>query len=219
VQRRNQKLIEESPSPGLTPELRKKMMGLLEKTFTEVGYWNAGTVEFLYDSDTGNLTFMEVNTRIQVEHPVTEAVTDVDLVKAQIQIAAGAKIPDIIKLPLQPFGHAIECRINAEHPEKFTPSAGRITAFNPPGGNGVRVDSVQYAEGYVSPHYDSMIAKLIVRGHDRAEAIRKMNRALDMFVVEGIYTSIPLHKKILAEQDFIDGNVTTKFMERFMPRK
>jgi len=219
VQRRNQKLIEESPSPGLTPELRKKMMGLLEKTFKEVGYWNAGTVEFLFDSDTGNLTFMEVNTRIQVEHPVTEFVTDVDLVKAQIQIAAGAKIPDIIKLPIECKGHSIECRINAEHPEKFTPSAGRITAFNPPGGNGVRVDSVQYQEGYVSPHYDSMIAKLIVRGHDRAEAIAKMNRALDMFVVEGIHTSIPLHKKILAEPDFISGNFTTKFMERFMPKK
>src|SRR6266536_153277 len=219
VQRRNQKLIEESPSPGLTPELRKKMMGLLEKTFKEVGYWNAGTVEFLFDSDTGNLTFMEVNTRIQVEHPVTEFVTDVDLVKAQIQIAAGAKIPDIIKLPIEAKGHSIECRINAEHPEKFTPSAGRITAFNPPGGNGVRVDSVQYQEGYVSPHYDSMIAKLIVRGHDRAEAIAKMNRALDMFVVEGIHTSIPLHKKILAEPDFISGNFTTKFMERFMPKK
>jgi acetyl-CoA carboxylase, biotin carboxylase subunit len=219
VQRRNQKLIEESPSPGLTPELRKKMMGLLEKTFKEVGYWNAGTVEFLFDSDTGNLTFMEVNTRIQVEHPVTEFVTDVDLVKAQIQIAAGAKLPDIVKLPIEAKGHSIECRINAEHPEKFTPSAGRITVFNPPGGNGVRVDSVQYQDGYVSPHYDSMIAKLIVRGHDRAEAIAKMNRALDMFVVEGIHTSIPLHKKILAEPDFISGNFTTKFMERFMPKK
>jgi acetyl-CoA carboxylase biotin carboxylase subunit len=143
----------------------------------------------------------------------------VDLVKAQIQIAAGARLPDIIKLPIKTSGHSIECRINAEHPEKFTPSAGRITVFNPPGGNGVRVDSVQYQEGYVSPHYDSMIAKLIVRGHDRTEAIAKMNRALDMFIVEGIHTSIPLHKKILAEPDFISGNFTTKFMERFMPKK
>jgi len=219
VQRRNQKLIEESPSPGLTPELRKKMMGLLEKTFKEVGYWNAGTVEFLFDSDTGNLTFMEVNTRIQVEHPVTEFVTGVDLVKSQILIAAGAKLSDILTLPIVPKGHSIECRINAEHPEKFTPSAGKITAFNPPGGIGVRVDSVQYQEGVVSPYYDSMIAKLIVYGKDRTEALARMNRALDMFVVEGIHTSIPLHKRILAEQDFIDGNFTTKFMERFMPRK
>jgi acetyl-CoA carboxylase, biotin carboxylase subunit len=219
VQRRHQKLIEEAPSPAITPEMRKKMNDLLAKTVVQIGYTNAGTMEFLYDSDTGNLTFMEMNTRIQVEHPVTEMITDVDLVKAQILIASGAKLWDIIKKPVEPFGHAIECRINAEHPEKFTPSAGRITAFNPPGGNGVRVDSVMYQEGYVSPHYDSMVAKLIVRGHDRQEALAKMNRALDMFVVEGIHTSIPLHKKILAEQDFIDGNVTTKFMERFMPRK
>jgi acetyl-CoA carboxylase biotin carboxylase subunit len=219
VQRRNQKLIEESPSPALDPEMRTKIMGLLEKTFKKAGYWNAGTVEFLLDTDTGNLTFMEVNTRIQVEHPVTEFVTDVDLVKSQILIAAGAKLTDIVKKPIKPKGHAIECRINAEHPETFVPSAGKITAFSPPGGIGVRIDSVQHQEGVVSPYYDSMIAKLIVRGHDRTEAIAKMNRALDMFVIEGIHTSIPLHKKILAEPDFISGNFTTKFMERFMPQK
>jgi acetyl-CoA carboxylase biotin carboxylase subunit len=218
IQRRHQKLIEESPSPAVSPELRKKMNGMLEKTMKEIGYFNAGTVEFLLDED-GNLTFMEMNTRIQVEHPVTEFVTGVDLVKSQILIAAGAKLTDIIRQPIVPQGHSIECRINAEHPEKFTPSAGKITVFNPPGGIGVRVDSVQYQEGVVSPHYDSMIAKLIVHGKDRTEALARMNRALDMFIVEGIHTSIPLHKKILAEQDFIDGNFDTKFMERFMPRK
>jgi acetyl-CoA carboxylase, biotin carboxylase subunit len=219
VQRRHQKLIEESPSPAIDPELRKKMNGLLEKTMKEIGYFNAGTVEFLLDSDTGNLTFMEVNTRIQVEHPVTEMVTGVDLVKGQILIAAGAKLHDLVKTPVVPHGHAMECRINAEHPEKFTPSAGKITAFSPPGGIGVRVDSVQYQEGVVSPYYDSMIAKLIVHGKDRAEALARMRRALGMFVVEGIHTSIPLHQRILAEQDFIDGVFDTKFMERFMPRK
>jgi acetyl-CoA carboxylase, biotin carboxylase subunit len=219
VQRRNQKLIEESPSPGLDPDLRTKVMGLLEKTFKEVGYWNAGTVEFLFDSDTGNLTFMEVNTRIQVEHPVTEFVTDVDLVKAQIQIAAGAKLPDIIKLPIVCSGHSIECRINAEHPEKFTPSAGKITTFHLPGGTGVRVDTAQYTEGVVPPYYDSLIAKLVVRGKDREEAISRMSRALDMFIVEGIYTTIPLHREIMKSAEFREGKLDTKFMERFFAEK
>ncbi len=217
VQRRHQKLLEESPSPAVSPELRKKMNALLEKTMKEIGYFNAGTVEFLLDEDTGNLTFMEMNTRIQVEHPVTEFVTGVDLVKSQILIAAGAKLTDIIQQPIVPRGHSIECRINAEHPEKFTPSAGKITVFNPPGGIGVRVDSVQYQEGVVPPYYDSMIAKLIVHGKDRAEALARMNRALDMFIVEGIHTSIPLHQRILADPDFISGKFDTKFMERFMP--
>jgi acetyl-CoA carboxylase biotin carboxylase subunit len=218
IQRRHQKLLEESPSPAITPEMRKTMNALLEKTMKEIGYFNAGTLEFLLDSDTGKLTFMEMNTRIQVEHPVTEFVTGVDLVKSQILIAAGAKLSDIITQPIVPHGHSIECRINAEHPEKFTPSAGKITVFNPPGGIGVRVDSVQYQEGVVPPYYDSMIAKLIVHGKDRAEALARMNRALGMFIVEGIHTSIPLHQRILAEQDFIDGNFDTKFMERFMPK-
>jgi acetyl-CoA carboxylase biotin carboxylase subunit len=218
VQRRHQKLLEESPSPAITPEMRKKMNGILEKTMKEIGYQNAGTVEFLFDEDTGNLTFMEMNTRIQVEHPVTEFVTGVDLVKSQILIAAGARLSDIITEPIVPRGHSIECRINAEHPEKFTPSAGKITVFNPPGGIGVRVDSVQYQEGVVPPYYDSMIAKLIVHGKDRAEALARMNRALGMFIVEGIHTSIPLHQRILADPDFISGKFDTKFMERFMPK-
>jgi acetyl-CoA carboxylase biotin carboxylase subunit len=218
VQRRHQKLIEESPSPALSPEVRKKINGILEKTMKEIGYHNAGTVEFLMDED-GSLHFIEMNTRIQVEHPVTEFVTGVDLVKSQLLIAAGAKLTDIIQLPITPRGHSMECRINAEHPEKFTPSAGKITVFNTPGGNGVRVDTAQYQDGVVPPYYDSLIAKLIVYGHDRAEALARMNRALDMFIVEGIHTSIPLHKRILAEQDFIDGKFDTKFMERFMPPK
>jgi acetyl-CoA carboxylase biotin carboxylase subunit len=218
VQRRHQKLIEESPSPAVTPEVRKKINAVLEKTMKEIGYQNAGTVEFLMDED-GSLHFIEMNTRIQVEHPVTEFVTGVDLVKAQLQIASGAKLSDIISLPIVPKGHAIECRINAEHPEKFTPSAGKITVFHTPGGNGVRVDTAQYQDGVVPPYYDSLIAKLIVYGRDRTEALARMNRALDMFIVEGIHTSIPLHKRVLAEPDFVAGKFDTKFMERFMPQK
>ncbi len=218
IQRRHQKLVEESPSPSVSPELRQKMNGILEKTMKEIGYVNAGTVEFLMDED-GSLHFIEMNTRIQVEHPVTEFVTDVDLVKSQILIAAGAKLTDIVKQPIVPRGHSIECRINAEHPEKFTPSAGKITVFNAPGGVGVRVDTAQYQEGVVPPYYDSLIAKLIVRGKDRQEAIVRMRRALDMFIVEGIHTSIPLHKRILQDPDFVAGKLDTKFMERFMPKK
>jgi len=218
IQRRHQKLIEESPSPAVSPELRKKMNAILEKTMKEIGYINAGTVEFLMGED-GSLHFIEMNTRIQVEHPVTEFVTGVDLVKSQILIAAGAKLTDIIRQPITPRGHSMECRINAEHPEKFTPSAGRITVFNTPGGNGVRVDTAQYQDGVVPPYYDSLIAKLIVYGNDRPEALARMKRALGMFIVEGIHTSIPLHKRILDDPDFAAGNFDTKFMERFMPQK
>ncbi|MGA3126491.1 MAG: acetyl-CoA carboxylase biotin carboxylase subunit [Candidatus Korobacteraceae bacterium] len=218
IQRRHQKLIEESPSPSVFPELRKKMNAILEKTMKEIGYVSAGTVEFIMDED-GSLQFIEMNTRIQVEHPVTEFVTGVDLVKSQILIAAGARLSEIITQPIVPTGHSIECRINAEHPEKFTPSAGKITVFNAPGGIGVRVDTAQYQEGVVPPYYDSLIAKLIVHGKDRPEALARMRRALDMFIIEGIYTSIPLHKRILQEPDFVTGNFDTKFMERFMPKK
>jgi acetyl-CoA carboxylase biotin carboxylase subunit len=154
-----------------------------------------------------------------VEHPVTELVTGVDLVKAQFRIAAGEKLNEIITSPIEMHGHAIECRINAEHPEKFTPSAGKITVFNLPGGNGVRVDTAQYAEGVVPPYYDSLIAKLIVHGKDRAEAVARMERALSMFVVEGIHTTIPLHQRIFADEDFRAGEFDTKFMERFFERE
>jgi acetyl-CoA carboxylase biotin carboxylase subunit len=161
-----------------------------------------------------------MNTRIQVEHCVTEMVMGIDLVKSQIQIAAGARLEDILPEKIGvPRGHAIECRINAEHPEKFTPSAGKITTFNIPGGIGVRVDTNQYAEGVVPPYYDSMIAKLITHGRDRDEAISRMSRALDMFIVEGIHTTIPLHRRIMLDPDFRAGNFDTKFMERFLAQK
>jgi acetyl-CoA carboxylase biotin carboxylase subunit len=162
------------------------------------------------------LHFIEMNTRIQVEHPVTEMVTDVDLVKSQIMIASGARMSEVLQKPIVHRGHAIECRINAEHPEKFTPSAGKITAFHPPGGTGVRVDTAAYTEGIIPPYYDSLIAKLIVRGKDRSEAISRMTRALDMFIVEGVHTTIPLHRRILADPDFQAGNFDTGFIERFL---
>src|SRR4051794_26278755 len=217
IQRRHQKLLEESPSTRVTPELRDKIGGVLCKTLSEIGYVNAGTIEFLMDED-GSMHFIEMNTRIQVEHPVTEMVTDVDLVKSQILLAAGARLQEVLQGPIVHRGHAIECRINAEHPEKFTPSAGKITAFHPPGGTGVRVDTAAYAEGTIPPYYDSLIAKLIVRGKDREEAISRMSRALGMFIVEGIYTTIPLHKKILADPEFRDGHTDTSFIERFFAR-
>jgi acetyl-CoA carboxylase, biotin carboxylase subunit len=215
IQRRHQKLVEEAPSVKMTPALRERIGGLLVKTLSKIGYVNAGTVEFLMDEN-GNLSFMEMNTRIQVEHPVTEMITEVDLVKAQIRIAAGEKLSSIISSPVQFRGHSIECRINAEHPERFTPSAGKITAFNIPGSVGVRVDTAAYAEGVIPPYYDSLIAKLVVRGQDRDEAISRMSRALEMFVVEGIFTSIPLHRRIMIDPDFRAGNFDTRFMERFL---
>ncbi len=217
IQRRHQKLVEESPSPGVSDELRKSIGQIVSSTLSSIGYVNAGTIEFLMDED-GILYFIEMNTRIQVEHPVTEMVTDVDLVKSQILIAAGEKLGDVLRGPIVHRGHAIECRINAEHPEKFTPSAGKITVWNPPGGTGVRVDTASYAEAVVPPYYDSLIAKLIVRGKDREEAVARMSRALGMFIVEGIHTSIPLHRRILADEDFRAGRLDTKFMERFLNR-
>jgi acetyl-CoA carboxylase biotin carboxylase subunit len=215
IQRRHQKLLEESPSTQVTPELRDQIGTVLCKSLTEIGYTNAGTIEFLMDQDR-RLHFIEMNTRIQVEHPVTEMVTDVDLVKSQIMIAAGAAMSDVLHGPIVHRGHAIECRINAEHPEKFTPSAGKITSFHPPGGTGVRVDTAAYAEGVIPPYYDSLIAKLIVRGKDRGEAVSRMTRALEMFIVEGVYTTIPLHRKILADPDFRAGKFDTGFIERFL---
>src|ERR1700712_2331836 len=218
IQRRHQKLIEEAPSLQITQEQRTRLGGVIERSLREIGYWNAGTIEFLMDED-GQIYFIEMNTRIQVEHCVTEMVTGVDLVKAQLRIASGEKLNDIVPKIPEINGHAIECRINAEHPEKFTPSAGKITAYNVPGGNGVRVDTAQYAEGVVPPYYDSLIGKLIVHGKDREEAMNKMQRALSQFVVEGIHTTIPLHQKIFADEEFRSGNFDTKFMERFLDRQ
>jgi acetyl-CoA carboxylase biotin carboxylase subunit len=218
IQRRHQKLIEEAPSLQITPKQREEMAKVIKKSLKEIGYWNAGTIEFLMDED-GQIYFIEMNTRIQVEHCVTEMVTGVDLVKAQLRIAAGEKLHDIVPEVPPINGHAIECRINAEHPEKFTPSPGKITAFNVPGGNGVRVDTAQYQEGVVPQYYDSMIAKLICHGKDREEAMNKMQRALSQFVVQGIHTTIPLHEKIFADEEFRRGDFDTKFMERFLERQ
>jgi acetyl-CoA carboxylase biotin carboxylase subunit len=218
IQRRHQKLLEESPSLQVNAELRAQIGEVLSKTLSAVGYQNAGTIEFLMDQEK-RLYFIEMNTRIQVEHPVTEMVTDVDLVKSQIMIAGGAKLQDVLQGPVVHRGHAIECRINAEHPEKFTPSAGKITAFHPPGGTGVRIDTAAYTEGVIPPYYDSLIAKLVVRGKDRNEACQRMSRALEMFIVEGIFTTIPLHRRILMDPEFRAGNFDTGFIERFFEKK
>jgi acetyl-CoA carboxylase biotin carboxylase subunit len=218
IQRRHQKLLEESPSLQVSAELRNEIGDVLSKTLSAVGYRNAGTIEFLMDEHK-KLHFIEMNTRIQVEHPVTEMVTDVDLVKSQIMIAAGAKMQDVLQGKVVHRGHAIECRINAEHPEKFTPSAGKITAFHPPGGTGVRIDTAAYAEGTIPPYYDSLIAKLVVRGKDRNEACQRMSRALEMFIVEGIHTTIPLHRRILADPEYLAGKFDTGFIERFLAKK
>jgi len=218
IQRRHQKLIEEAPSLQVTPKMREELGRTLCRCLGEIGYQNAGTVEFLMDED-GSIYFIEMNTRIQVEHPVTEAITGIDLVKAQLRIASGEHLEAILPAKLEIRGHAIECRINAEHPHKFTPSAGKITAFNVPGGNGVRVDTAQYAEGVVPPYYDSLIAKLIVHGGDRTEAIARMERALSQFVVQGIDTSISLHQAVFQDPAFRAGEFDTKFMERFLASK
>jgi len=213
IQRRHQKLIEESPSTAMTPELRQCTSERLRAALKAAGYTNAGTVEFLMDA-AGKLYFIEVNARIQVEHPVTEMVTGVDLVKSQILIAGGKKLSEILTRPIQVRGHAIECRINAEHPGTFVPSPGTITGLNLPGGAGIRVDTAAYQDGVISPYYDSLVAKLISFGTDRAEAIVRMQRALGMFVIEGIYTSIPLHQRILKDPEFVAGRIDTGFLLR-----
>lgn len=215
IQRRHQKLLEESPSTQIDAATRKRLGHQVVAALKEIGYTNAGTVEFLMDENR-QLYFLEMNTRIQVEHPVTEMVTGLDLVKKQILIAAGEHIP-IPGETVNLRGHAIECRICAEDPATFAPSAGKITGFHVPGATGVRVDTAAFAEGVVPPYYDSLIAKLIVHGDDREEAIRRMARALEMFVVEGISTSIPIHEKIMADPDFRAGRFDTRFLTRFVP--
>ncbi len=213
IQRRHQKLIEEAPSVALTPALRARMGEAAVNLCKRVGYENAGTIEFLLDSD-GRYYFMEMNTRIQVEHPVTEMVYGVDLVKEQILVAAGNKLS--FGEGLKPRGHAIECRVNAENPETFAPSPGKLVTFHLPGGPGIRIDTHGYEDYVIPPYYDSLVGKLIAHGKDRAEAIARMSRALDFFVVEGIKTSIPLHRRILRDRGFIDGALSTRFMERFL---
>jgi acetyl-CoA carboxylase, biotin carboxylase subunit len=213
IQRRHQKLLEESPSTQVDAEMRQRVGHQVVEALTKVGYTSAGTVEFLMDENR-DLYFLEMNTRIQVEHPVTEMVTGLDLVKRQILIAAGEPIPIEGETVLL-RGHAIECRICAENPETFAPSAGKIVGFHVPGGTGVRVDTAAYAESVVPPFYDSLFAKLIAHGRDRDEAIRRMQRALEMFIVEGISTSIPIHQKIVADPDFRAGKFDTKYLARF----
>ena len=212
IQRRHQKVLEESPSPALDAESRRRIGEKVVAALKKVGYSSAGTVEFLRDAS-GELYFIEMNARIQVEHPVTEMVTGVDLVKAQIRLASGEKLADVTG-PVEFRGHAIECRVNAEDPETFVPSPGRITAFRVPGGPGIRVDTAAYADAVIPPYYDSLVAKLVAYGHDRAEAIARLHGALDGFVVEGIKTTIPLHKRIINDADFIAGKFDTHFLER-----
>ncbi len=212
IQRRHQKLVEESPSPALTPEIREAMGAAAVKGAKSVKYVGAGTIEFLLDKDK-NFYFMEMNTRIQVEHPVTEEVYGVDLLKLQIQVAAGERLK---RQTLKPQWHAIECRINAEDPSAgFRPSPGKITSLHFPAGFGIRVDSHIYEDYVIPPYYDSLIAKLIVRGKTREEAIRRMSGALDEFVIEGIKTTIPFHKKLMLDERFKSGDFDTKFIETF----
>jgi acetyl-CoA carboxylase biotin carboxylase subunit len=216
IQRRHQKLLEESPSVAVTEKVRRKMGSVVADAARAVQYTNAGTFEFLLD-EKGNFYFMEVNTRIQVEHPVTEMVTGIDLVKEQIRVAAGGRL-SVKQSEVTYTGHAIECRVNAEDSETFVPSPGLIHAFSIPGGPGVRVDTAAHSDCTISPYYDSMIAKVIAHGRDRQEAIARMRRTLEMSVVEGIRTTIPLHLKILSDPDFIAGRLSTAFMDRYQPK-
>ncbi|GGK19058.1 biotin carboxylase 1 [Caldalkalibacillus thermarum] len=214
IQRRLQKLIEEAPSPALTPEKRQEMGEAAVKAAKAVNYTGAGTIEFIYDKD-GNYYFMEMNTRIQVEHPVTELITGIDLIKEQMMVAAGEPL-SFTQEDVTFNGWAIECRINAENPDRnFMPSPGKIEMYLPPGGLGVRVDSAAYPGYFIPPHYDSMIAKLIVWGKTRDEAIARMRRALDEFVIEGIDTTIPFHQRVMRHEAFISGKFNTKFLETY----
>jgi len=216
IQRRHQKLIEESPSPALSEKMRRRMGGIVIDAAKAVQYANAGTFEFLMDPD-GRFYFMEANTRLQVEHPVTEMVTGIDIVKEQIRIACGERL--WFKQSEVTFtGHSIECRVNAEDPETFVPSPGVIHVFSVPGGPGVRVETAAHSDCTISPYYDSMIAKIIVHGRDRPEAIARMRRTLEMTVVEGIKTTIPLHLRILNDPEFVAGKLSTSFMDRFLAR-
>ncbi len=217
IQRRHQKIVEEGPSPAMTPKLREKMGVAAIKAAKSVNYQNVGTVEFLLD-ESGDFYFMEMNTRIQVEHPVTESITGLDLVKEQIKVAFGERLT-IRQKDIQIRGHAIEVRINAEDPETFTPSPGRITAYHPPGGLGVRIESAAYQDYVVVPYYDSLIGKLICTGNTRQEAIARMRSALGEFVIEGIKTTIPLHQRIMGDPEFIKGHVDTAFLDRFQQRQ
>jgi acetyl-CoA carboxylase biotin carboxylase subunit len=214
VQRRHQKVLEESPSPALNDKLRERMGRVAVEAMKSVGYNNVGTIEFLLD-ERGEFYFMEMNTRIQVEHPVTEAVTGIDLLKEQIRLAAGEELGRSQK-SITMKGHAIECRVNAEDPVTFAPSPGLITAYHAPGGLGVRVDSVAYEQYRVLPFYDSMVAKLIVQADSRPAAIMRMRSALQEYVVEGIQTNIPFHRKLVLYEPFVEGRYDTRLVERLL---
>ena len=213
IQRNNQKVIEETPSPALNKMQRENLIQMVQSAIKKIGYENAGTVEFLYDN--GQFYFLEVNPRLQVEHPISEMVTGVDIVREQIRIAFGAHL-GYEQSDLNISGYAIECRINAENPETFTPSPGTIGCWHVPGGLWVRVDSAMYSGYKVPPHYDSMVAKLIVFGRTRTGAMMRLRRALDEFVIEGIETTIPLHQKIIRTSDFIDGSYNIHWLEKFL---
>jgi len=213
VQRRHQKLVEEAPSPALDEKLRRQMGEAAVKAAKAVGYYSAGTIEFLFDKK-GNFYFMEMNTRVQVEHPVTELITGVDIIREQFLVAGGENL-SVRQEDLKVNGHAIECRINAENPDfNFAPSPGKVTKYILPGGYGVRIDSAVYQDYTILPYYDSMIAKLIVHGKTRTEAIARMKRALQEFIIEGVFTTIPFHLKVMDNKAFIDGDVDTSFIEK-----
>jgi len=216
LQRNHQKLLEETPSPGLNPGERQKLFEVVTKAMLQLGYKSAGTLEFLYED--GEFFFIEMNTRLQVEHPISEAVSGVDIVREQIRIASGAPL-GFAQSEIELLGHAMECRVNAEHPETFLPSPGTITSYHPPGGLGVRVDSAIYQGYAVPPHYDSLIAKLIVQGRSRNECLMRMRRALEEFVIAGIETTIPMHQKLLRNPDIINGDYDTHWLERLLGRE
>jgi acetyl-CoA carboxylase biotin carboxylase subunit len=214
IQRRHQKLVEESPCPVISAPVRREITDAALRLCRATGYENAGTVEFLLEPD-GRFHFLEVNTRLQVEHPVTEMVTGLDLVREQIRVAAGETL-SLTQEAVRLDGHAMECRITAEDPLTFTPHPGRITGYLPPGGLGVRVDSHAHAGYVVPPYYDSLIAKLIVHGADRAEALARMRRALGEFVIDGVRTTIPFHARLLTDSRFVAGDVSTRFLEEHL---
>ena len=215
LQRRHQKLLEEAPSPVLDDKARKAIGKIAVDAIKKLGYRNAGTLEFLWEN--GSFYFIEMNTRLQVEHPVTEAISGIDIVREQILIAAGEKL-SYKQEDIRFTGHAVECRINAEDPHTFAPSPGRVGRYHPPGGPGVRVDSGLYADSVVPPHYDSLVAKLIVHGHDRQECLMRLKRALGEFVIDGIKTTLPLHARLLSDPDFLSGNYDVHWLEHFVEK-
>jgi acetyl-CoA carboxylase biotin carboxylase subunit len=215
LQRKHQKILEEAPSPALNAEARRRIGARVVEALKELGYRSAGTIEFLYED--GEFYFIEMNTRIQVEHPVTEMITGLDLVREQIRVATGVPL-DLAQEDVRFNGHAIECRINAENPYTFAPSPGRVAEYHPPGGLGVRVDSALYSGYSIPPYYDSLVGKLIVHGNSRNECLMRLRRSLAEYVIEGIETTIPLHRHLMAEPDFINGDYDIHWLERFLAK-